>query len=135
MSYPGAMSIITPTPGLGAFERSVRSDVPEVVEVLRGILGAQLVAYLGSVRETRAVRQWAEGTRRPSADVEQRLRTALHVAGVLAERDHARVAQAWFQGMNPQLDDEAPARLIREGDIDQIGSRVLAAARSFAAVG
>lgn len=64
-----------------------------------------------------------------------RLRLALHVAGILAERDHGRVVQAWFQGMNPQLDDVAPARLLREGDLDEIGPRVLAAARSFAAVG
>lgn len=70
------------------------------------------MACLGPVSETRAVRQWAEGT-----------------------RDHPRVVQAWFQGMNPQLEDAAPARLIREGDLDEVGPRVLAAARAFGAAG
>ncbi|MBC7595753.1 MAG: hypothetical protein H7288_17755, partial [Kineosporiaceae bacterium] len=93
------------------------------------------VAYLGSVTETRAVRQWADGVRRPPAEVARRLRLAYQVAGLLAERDQPPVVQAWFQGMNPQLEDIAPARLIREGNPDEVGPRVLAAARAFAAVG
>jgi hypothetical protein len=125
----------SPTPGLRAYELSIRADVPELVGQLRALLGAQLVAYLGSVTETRAVRQWAEGVRHPSAEVARRLRLAYQVAGLLAERDQPRIVQAWFQGMNPQLDDTAPARLIREGDPDDVGPRVLAAARVFAGVG
>ena len=123
------------TPGLRAYESSVRSDVTELVSDLRELLGAKLVAYLGSVSETRAVRQWADGERKPPAEVVQRLRLAYQVAGLLAERDQPRVVQAWFQGMNPQLDDWAPARLIREGSLEDVGTRVLGAARAFAAVG
>ena len=123
------------TPGLRAFEASVRSDVTELVGALRELLGAKLVAYLGSVSETRAVRQWADGERKPPAEVVRRLRLAYQVAGLLAERDQPRVIQAWFQGMNPQLEDWAPARMIRESAPDEIGTRVLAAARAFAAVG
>jgi hypothetical protein len=43
--------------------------------------------------------------------------------------------QAWFQGMNPQLDDVPPARLLRDGQLDAAGQQVLAAARAFAAAG
>jgi hypothetical protein len=123
------------TPGLRAYEISIRLDVAELVGQLRELLGAQLVAYLGSVTETRAVRQWAEGTRKPPAEAIRRLRLAYQVAGLLIERDQPRVVQAWFQGMNPQLEDTAPARLIREGNPDEVGPRVLDAARSFAAHG
>jgi hypothetical protein len=123
------------TPGLRAYEISIRSHDAELVGQLRELLGAQLVAYLGSVTETRAVRQWADGVRKPPAEVRRRLRLAYQVAGLLTERDQPRVVQAWFQGMNPQLEDIAPARLIREGNPDEVGPRVLAAARSFAAVG
>ena len=123
------------TPGLRAYEISIRSDIAELVGQLRELLGAQLVAYLGSVSETRAVRQWAEGTRKPPAEAIRRLRLAYQVAGLLTERDHPRVVQAWFQGMNPQLEDIAPARLIREGNPDEVGPRVLAAARAFGAAG
>ena len=123
------------TPGLRAYEISIRSDVAELVGQLRELLGAQLVAYLGCVTETRAVRQWAEGTRKPPAEAIRRLRLAYQVAGLLIERDQPHVVQAWFQGMNPQLEDTAPARLIREGNPDEVGPRVLDAARSFAAHG
>ena len=34
-----------------------------LVSELRELLGANLVAYLGKVKETRAIPQWAEGTR------------------------------------------------------------------------
>jgi len=127
------MSLLTP--GLPAYETAMRSSTAELVAALRELLGAKLVAYVGSVGETRAVRQWAEGQRQPSAPVERRLRLAFHVAGLLSERDDARVIQSWFQGMNPQLGDDSPARMLRDEDLDIAGPRVLAAARSFAAVG
>ena len=123
-------------PGLDAFERSVRLPVPQLVTELRDLLGAKLVAYLGGVRETRAVRQWADGDRgvQDRAD-EQRLRLAHQVASLIAQKDTPAVVQAWFQGLNPQLDDRSPARLLREGDLDDAGPQVLTAARSFAATG
>ena len=121
--------------GLKAHQDSIRLSDDVLVRDLRDLLGAKLVAYIGSVKETRAVRLWADGERKPSADVMHRLRTAYHVAALLAERDSRAVVQAWFQGMNPQLDDVPPARLLREGQLDDAGPQVLAAARAFAAAG
>ena len=122
--------------GLDAFERSVRVPVPQLVTELRDLLGAKLVAYLGGVRETRAVRQWADGERGLQDRVdEQRLRLAHQVASLIAEKDTPGVVQAWFQGLNPQLDDRSPARLLRDGDPADAGPQVLTAARSFAATG
>lgn len=120
---------------LPAYQDSIRLRPEELVARLRDILGAKLVAYLGSVKETRAVRQWAEGTREPPADVLTRLRTAYHAAALLREKDTAAVVQAWFQGMNPGLNDVAPARLLRDGELSEAGPAVLAAARAFAAEG
>ena len=120
---------------LRAHRDSIRLPDDELVRELRDLLGAKLVAYLGSVKETRAVRQWAEGERRPSTDVMHRLRSAYHVAALIHERDAAPVVQAWFMGMNPQLDDVPPARLLREGQLEDAGPSVLAAARAFAAAG
>lgn len=122
---------------LRAYEESVRLDAPELVERLRDLLGAKLVAYLGSVQETRAVRQWADAgdPRTPSNEVLNRLRMAYRIAALLRGRDSAAVIQAWFQGMNPRLDDVAPARLLREGDLEQVGPSILSAARAFAAAG
>jgi len=63
--------------------------------------------------------------------VEDRLRFALQVALLLADHDDRRVVQAWFQGLNPHLGDQSPARLLREGDLGEVGPSVMAAARAF----
>jgi hypothetical protein len=118
-------------PDYAAHVRAVRSSFPEVVTALREILGLRLCAYLGSVKETRAVNEWADGVREPSDAVQRRLRLALQVAGAIAEVDGPEIARAWFQGLNPQLDDRSPARLLREGEIDNVGPDVIAAERTF----
>jgi hypothetical protein len=118
-------------PDYAAHIRAVRSSFPEVVSALREILGAKLCAYLGSVKETRAVNEWAEGVREPSDAVQRRLRLALQVAGAIAEVDGAEVTRAWFQGLNPQLGDRSPGRLLREGDLDEVGPEVIGAERAF----
>jgi hypothetical protein len=125
------MAVADSRPGFAAHTLAVRSTFAEVVGTLRELLGPQLVAYLGSVRETRAVHQWADGTREPSAAVQQRLRVALQVVAMLAEAESPRIAQAWMQGLNPQLDDRSPARLLRDGDVDEVGPAVVGAARAF----
>lgn len=128
-------AITAPRGGLQAYRDSLRLPAPDLVRELRDILGAKLVAYLGSVKETRAVRQWADGERKVSAETLLRLRSAYYIAAMLDERDDRSVVQAWFQGMNPQLDDVAPARLLREGILDETGPAVLAAARAFTSAG
>jgi hypothetical protein len=125
------MSVAQSRPDFAAHTKAVRATFPEVVAELRAVLGARLVAYLGSVNETRAVRQWADGDRAPGEDVRQRLRVALQVALPLADTESPQIAQAWFQGLNPQLDDRSPARILREGDLEEVGPAVIAAARAF----
>ena len=122
-------------PDYEAHVRATRSTFPEVVREVRDILGPRLCAYMGSVKEARAVHQWADGSRKPSADVQRRLRTALQAAAPIAAADSAAIAQAWFQGLNPQLDDRSPLRLLREGDLDEVGPEVIGAARAFLAGG
>ncbi|MDQ1716529.1 MAG: hypothetical protein QOE89_482 [Pseudonocardiales bacterium] len=119
-----------------AYANATRLDPAVLVKELRDLLGAKLVAYLGGVKETRAVRQWAEGTRVVSGEEDlRRLRVAYQAAKLLAERDTPAVVQAWFRGLNPALEDRSPARLLREGAVDDVGPQVLAAARQFAATG
>lgn len=130
------MATLTSSPGLSAYQDSVTLEFPRLVDELRTLLGAKLVAYLGDVKETRAVRLWATGDRRPSKAVEHRLRLAFQVAGLIAEaKNSPTIVQAWFQGANPQLEDRSPARVLREGPTDEISRQVLSAARAFARIG
>lgn len=114
-----------------AHAQAVRAAFPDAVGMLRELLGRKLVAYIGGVKETRAVNEWADGAREPSAEVQARVRLALQVALMIEFSDGRRVAQAWFQGLNPQLDDRSPARVLREGELETDGQAVLAAARAF----
>ena len=91
------------------------------------------MAYLTGVSETRAVHQWAEGSRQAREETVERLPLVYQVTHTLLHRDVAAVAQAWWQGLNPRLDDRSPARLVRDGDLSEVGPAVLAAAREFAA--
>lgn len=120
-------------PDLSAHAAAMRMPFPELVAELQGILGSRLVAYLGGVKETRAVRQWAEGTREPDSLTRQRLRESHVIASMLLQVDAPSVVQAWFQGLNPLLDDRSPAYLLREGDLAEVGPQILAAARLFIA--
>lgn len=125
------MPATRPRPDFKAHQRAVRSPFPQIAGELRELLGARLVAYIGGVQNTRAVREWSEDKRAPSQEEQQRLRVALQVALLIAEADDKDIAQAWFQGMNPQLDDRSPARLLRDGELDEAGPAVIAAARAF----
>jgi hypothetical protein len=117
-------------------DRAWRMRLPELAGELRELLGAKLVAYIGSVSETRAVREWSEGRRAPgSSQVRLKLRLAYEIAACIAEADGREIAQAWFQGLNPLLDDVSPARLLREGEYEEVGPLILRAGRQFVAQG
>ncbi|MCK8478105.1 hypothetical protein [Microbacterium aurugineum] len=116
---------------LAAFNDWIRQGVPQIVSDLRERLGAKLVAYIANVTETRAVRSWADGDRMPTANTERRLRLAFQVATLVDRSEGDGVAATWFQGMNPQLGDLSPARVLHEDRTDEGMARVLNAAKSF----
>lgn len=123
-------------PDLVAYDQSIRMDTSVMVKELLGLLGPRLVAFLGGVQETRAVHEWAEGTRQiRTAGVVDRLRVSYQIARLISASDDAQVAQAWLQGLNPKLGDRSPARMLRDGDLEEVGPEVLAAARDFVAAG
>lgn len=125
------MSVTRPRPDLAAYDRAMRVDLPEAVQEATRLLGPRLLAYICGVSEVRSVRTWSKGEHAPREPLPERIRLALRVATLIADHDNARVAQAWFQGLNPQLEDRSPARLLREGDLAEVGPEVIAAARAF----
>ena len=106
-----------------------------LVSELTAVLGARLVAYLGRVVETRAVRQWIEAQRSPSELTKVRLFNALEITRLFVRYDAAEIAPTWFAGMNSALDDRSPAEVLREArtqDVLAAASRaVKTAARAF----
>jgi hypothetical protein len=123
-----------PRPDLAAHRESLRLPTTEIVSRLVAILGRKLTAYIGKVKDVRAVDRWMGGGE-IYGDAEQRLRFAFQVARTLSEQDTPAVVQAWMTGVNPELGDRVPLRLMRDGDLNTVGSEVLRAARAFLAGG
>jgi hypothetical protein len=123
-----------PRPDLKAYRESTTLPFPRLVAALVDILGKKLVAYIASVKDVRAVERWIDGSE-PYKGAVERLRLAYHVAAMLRDHEDKRVVQAWLTGVNPELNDRVPIRLLREGDIDAIGAEVLNAARAYLAGG
>lgn len=118
-----------------AHDDAMRSTFPELVTKLRDILGVRLVAYIGNVKSTKPVAEWAAGTRKPGEEDRDRLLVAYQIAALLREGNEAVTVQSWFKGMNPALNDVSPARVLHQGDPSEVGPEVMAAAKAFAFIG
>ena len=66
---------------------------------------------------------------------ETRLRFAFQVVRTLSEHDSPAVVQAWLTGVNPELGDRVPLRLMHEGEVGAITPEILRAVRAFLAGG
>src|ERR1019366_10163845 len=114
-------------PGLEAHRESLTLAFPELVSRLADMIGRKLTAYIAGVKDVRALDRWMAGVE-PYGDVEARLRFAYQVVRTLNAHDSPRVVQAWLTGVNPELGDRVPLRLLKEGDLDEIAPNVLGAA-------
>ena len=74
-------------PDLAAHREALRLPIPEIVKQLVGLIGRKLTAYVGGVRDVRAVDRWMKGGEFYGYD-EQRLRFAFQLVRMLAERAH-----------------------------------------------
>lgn len=111
-----------------AHEYAISSDIREVVKQLVDMLGATMVAAIGGVSETRAVKQWMTDREPQRPHV---LRFALQLGWVICEKGDRNMARAWFQALNPHLNDSVPLLLLRERPLADIQGPVMAAARAF----
>ena len=129
------MAVSTPPrPDLLAYREATTLEFSKLVAELTAILGKKLTAYIASVKDTRAVERWMASSG-PYKGVEERLRFAYRLAKMISDHEGPRVAQAWFTGLNPELGDRVPVRLLREEDVEIVGPEILGAARAFLAGG
>ena len=106
-----------------------RLTASAVVVELVDLLGFKRVSVIGNVKETRAIREWIDGSRVPQRP--EALRTALQAARLISDADDAAVARAWFTGCNQHLDFESPIVILGRGE-SKLYSRVVKAAFEFA---
>lgn len=121
-------------PGLEAHREAISLPFSELVSRLTGFIGRKLTAYVAGVKDVRTVDGWIKGNS-PYGDAEDRLRLAFQVVRTLVDHNAPPIVQAWLTGVNPELSDRIPVRLLREGDLSVIGPEVMAAVRAFIAGG
>jgi hypothetical protein len=117
-------------PDLAAHREALRLPIPEIVKQLVGLIGRKLTASVGGVRDVRAVDRWMNGSEL-YRDAEQRLRFAFQLVRMLAEKEDPTVIQSWLTGLNPELGDRVPLRLMRENDLETVAPEIMGAARAF----
>jgi len=64
-------------------------------------------------------------------DAEQRLRFAFKLVRILAERENPTVIQSWLTGLNPELGNCVPLRLMRDNDLETVAPEIMGAARAI----
>lgn len=105
-------------------------ETGDVARYLADVLGYELVAYITG-KNVKTVRRWADGATSPRLSSEKLLHAAAYVFQTILESDSDHVARAWFIGLNPQLDDVAPADVLRDGGV----KAVVTAAKAFVSGG
>ena len=86
----------------------------EILDYLQEHLGREVTAYLSGADDLKAFELWAQGIMAEARDLPgMRLRSAHEAVCALIDAYGSPMARAWLFGMNPMLDDEAPAYVLR----------------------
>ncbi|HEX8074062.1 MAG TPA: hypothetical protein VF545_03705 [Thermoleophilaceae bacterium] len=89
--------------------------IDRLAEWLEATLGPRLTAFAtGSSASDIAV--IAHGDACPARDLERRLRNLYAVVRLLTQRDRPGTPHDWLTAPNPELENRAPAELLREGE-------------------
>lgn len=112
-------------------EKPAGAEISEIVGYLAEHLSPPVTAYLSGIEDPRLVMQWAAGEACPSDLAGQRLRLAYEAVKYVVDAYGPKAAQAWFVGMNPLLDDDSPARVLRQGRSLEDWRLVFPSAREF----
>jgi hypothetical protein len=121
-------------PGARAHEEATRLSFQDLVTRVTEIIGRKLTAYIAGTDDVRSVDRWIQG-QGSYGEAEARLRFTYQVVAPLAEHDQPAVVQSWLTGINPELKDRTPIRLLREQDLEVVGPELLSAMRAFIAGG
>ncbi|GGF19652.1 hypothetical protein [Subtercola lobariae] len=109
-----------------AHSESIQISAQDISGELTRVLGRQLLAVIVS-KSPRTVQRWVDGDTEPGVDDERRMRDAYQIYAFLSGVEGDHTIRAWFMGMNPQLEDVAPAEALAEGRARD----AMAAARAF----
>jgi hypothetical protein len=110
---------------------AARLPITEIASFLRQHLGGTTTAYISGVNDPKMVTRWIAGRSTPRPQPQSRLRESYQAARLLVSMYGDETARAWFNGSNPQLDDQAPAYVLRKARNWEELRLIVPAARAF----
>lgn len=115
-----------------AYKRALTTTPREQAEYLLRTVGPRIAAASLGLADARQVKAWAREESGPREHaVAGRLSLLYRVTFAIAETEGGNVAALFLRSSNPQLNDEIPLMVLREGDPDRVQGRLLAATRAF----
>jgi hypothetical protein len=79
---------------------------------LQQLFGQKLTAFMAGTDDPKEVGKLARGEALPSPAMARRLADAHSIAELLLRYESPQGVCSWFLGMNPELDDRAPAEVL-----------------------
>ena len=121
------------TSAIKAHRKAVTADLQTMASTLVEVLGRSITAGIVGIRNPKTISRWASGEVTSVRDrwSEERLIATYQVVELLMEEFGPDTVRAFMLGMNPVLNDEAPANALRNGDF----SGAMDAARNLIAGG
>lgn len=116
-----------------AHRKAVNADLKTMASTLVDVMGRALTAGIVGIRNPKTISRWASGEVTSVRDrySEERLVATYQVVSLLQQDYGNDTIRAFMLGMNPVLNDEAPAVALRDGDF----KGALSAAKNFLAGG
>ena len=111
---------------------AARLPIHEIATFLRQHLGQKMTAYISGVNDPKMVSHWIARHNTPRDQPQMRLREAYQAAELLVAAYGDETAKAWFFSSNAQLEDQAPAYVLRCAKNWEDLRFVVPAARAFA---
>jgi len=117
----------TSTNRTAAHTNSLAVSPEDIVRRLADVLGKNVLAFIVS-RDARTISRWIADTQlRLDPETDRTVRNTHQVYVLLSTVEGDHTIRAWFMGMNPQLEEEAPAEALAEGRFRE----VMAAAKAY----
>jgi hypothetical protein len=113
---------------------AARLPIHQIAAFLRTHLGKRGTAYISGVSDPKMVSRWIARQNAPRDQAQMRLREAFQAAQLVIGSYGDETAKAWFFGSNEELDDQAPAYVLRHAKSWEDLRSVVPAARTFAGV-
>jgi hypothetical protein len=111
---------------------STTLPIGDLVRYLADHLGRQAVAYMVGLKDAQMLPDWMSGQTDPRSVNKMRIRHAYRAARIIIESFDDKTAEAWLFGSNSQLDEDAPAAVLRNARTVEDLRYLIPAAKAFA---